>query len=233
MGEHKERGHTLPSNSRNSKIDGWCSSPLLDPFCGGGSIPLEAQRLGLDVRASDLNPVAVLISKALIEIPPIFAGRSPINPESRKGLAHSRGWRGAEGLAEDVRYYGKWIRDEAERRIGHLYPKVQLPKELGGGNAAVIAWLWSRTVKCPNPACGAQMPLVRSFWLSSKEEKKVWVEPKVNGRSKTVTFGLKTGKGEPASGTVNRRGATCICSGPQYPFPIFVPKVALIRWVKA
>jgi putative DNA methylase len=150
--------------------------PVLDPFCGGGSIPLEAQRLGLEAYAGDLNPVAVLITKALIEIPPKFANRPPVHPVRDKRLLDTE-WRSARGLAEDVRYYGQWMRDEAERRIGHLYPKVTLPPEYGGGEATVIAWLWARTVKCPNPACGAQMPLMRSFWLSTKGGKKAWVQP--------------------------------------------------------
>jgi len=111
--------------------------PVLDPFCGGGSIPLEAQRLGLKAYASDLNPVAVLITKALIEIPPKFAGMPPVHPGSQT----SSHWHGAKGLAEDVRYYGQWMRDEAEKRIGHLYPKVKLPKEYGNAEATVIAWL--------------------------------------------------------------------------------------------
>src|SRR3989304_4252195 len=160
--------------------------PVLDPFCGGGSIPLEALRLGLEAHASDLNPVAVLITKALIEIPPKFAGNSPVHPKDKQLIA--REWQGASGLAEDVRYYGQWMRDEAERRIGHPYPQVKLPKEHGGGEARVIAWLWARTVKCPNPACGAQMPLVRSFWLSTKGSKKAWVEPLVDRVAKTVRF---------------------------------------------
>lgn len=184
--------------------------PVLDPFCGGGSIPLEAQRLGLEAHASDLNPVAVLITKALIEIPPKFADKPPINPEARKKLDHSKSWHGAQGLAEDVCYYGQWMRDEAEKRIGHLYPKVKLPKEYGGGEATVIAWLWARTVKCPNPACGAHMPLVRSFWLSTKAGKKAWVETVVDKKQKAVRFEVKTGKGEPPEGTVSRRGANCI-----------------------
>lgn len=192
--------------------------PVLDPFCGGGSIPLEAQRLGLKAYASDLNPVAVLITKALIEIPPKFAGRPPVNPESRKKLDHSKQWRGAQGLAEDVRHYGRWMRDEAEKHIGQLYPKVKLPREQGGGEATVIAWLWARTVKCPNPACGAQMPLVRSFWLSTKSNKKAWVEPVVDGKRKTVRFETRTGNGKPQEGTVNRRGATCIVCGTPAPF---------------
>src|SRR5690606_1875379 len=129
------------------KSTGGNPPPVLDPFCGGGSIPLEAQRLGLEAHGSDLNPVAVLITKALIEIPPTFAGRSPVNPADR-GRAPGAGWRGAAGLAADVRYYGQWMRDEAERRIGHLYPKVELPPEQGGGQATVIAWLWARTVRC-------------------------------------------------------------------------------------
>src|SRR5690348_9057099 len=133
--------------------------PVLDPFCGGGSIPLEAQRLGLEAHAGDLNPVAVVITKALIELPSTFAGQPPVNPEDRARSINAS-WKGAAGLAADVRYYGKWMRDEAQRRIGHLYPKAQLPEEYGGGEATIIAWLWARTVRCPNPACGAQMPLV-------------------------------------------------------------------------
>ena len=150
--------------------------PVLDPFCGGGSIPLEAQRLGLEAHGSDLNPVAVLITKALIEIPPKFAGMPPVNPEARKKMQkkiEGQDWPGASGLAEDVRYYGKWMRDEAEKRIGHLYPKAKLPD---GSEATVIAWLWARTVKCPNPACGAMMPLAKSIWLSTKRERS-WIEP--------------------------------------------------------
>lgn len=166
--------------------------PVLDPFCGGGSIPLEAQRLGLKAHASDLNPVAVLITKALIEIPPRFAGKPAVNPEARSRLGHSGNWTGATGLAEDVRYYGKWMRDEAEKRIGHLYPKVTLPKEQGGGEATVIAWLWARTVKCPNPACKLRSPLVRSFALSKKERKEAWIDAKVDQDRREVSFKVKS-----------------------------------------
>lgn len=196
------------------KSTGGNPPPVLDPFCGGGSIPLEAQRLGLEAHASDLNPVAVLITKALIEIPPKFAGRPPVNRESRKKLDHSKTWHGAQGLAEDVRHYGKWMRDEAEKRIGHLYPKVKLPKEYGGGDATVIAWLWARTVKCPNPACGALMPLARSFWLSNR---KAWAEPTVDRKSKSVRFNVRTGPSNSAEGTVSRRGAKCIVCGGMTP----------------
>ncbi|MDQ3692603.1 MAG: DUF1156 domain-containing protein [Chloroflexota bacterium] len=169
--------------------------PVLDPFCGGGSIPLEAQRLGLEAHGSDLNPVAVLITKALIEIPPKFAGQAPINPTDRAKIGSGSNWPGATGLAADVRHYGAWMRDEAHKRIGHLYPKATLPPERGGGEATVIAWLWARTVKCPNPACGAEMPLVSSFWLSTKATKKAWVEPVVDQNAKTVSFRIETGAG--------------------------------------
>ncbi|MCG5238172.1 DUF1156 domain-containing protein [Azospirillum doebereinerae] len=151
--------------------------PVYDPFSGGGSIPLEAQRLGLRAYGSDLNPVAVLIGKALIEIPPKFAGLPPMNPEARAKLAKAGTWnsKGAEGLAEDVRYYGAWMRDEAERRIGHLYPKATLP---GGGEATVIAWIWARTVRSPDPSAkGAMVPLVSSYLLSTKPGRKSWAEP--------------------------------------------------------
>jgi putative DNA methylase len=154
--------------------------PVYDPFSGGGSIPLEAQRLGLRAYGSDLNPVAVLIGKALVEIPPKFAGRSPVNPKSRVEAANGqlRAWRGAQGLAEDVRYYGQWMRDEAEKRIGHLYPKATLAD---GSQATVIAWLWARTVRSPDPAAkGAMVPLVSSFMLSAKEGKKTWAEPVID-----------------------------------------------------
>src|SRR2546427_12189005 len=150
---------------------------LVDPFCGGGSIPLEAQRLGIEAHAADLNPVAVLITKALVEIPPKFAGHAPVNPDAKPWLME-HDWYGAQGLAEDIRYYGKWMRDEAEKRIGHLYPKATLPD---GSHATVIAWLWARTVRSPDPAAkGAMVPLVSSFMLSTKEGKKAWVEPVID-----------------------------------------------------
>src|SRR2546426_6064595 len=164
-----------------------------DPFAGGGALPLEAQRLGLEAYASDLNPVAVLINKAMIEIPPKFSGKPPGNPASRadKDL-FKREWRGAQGLAEDVRYYGRWMRDEAEKRIGHLYPKIEITaqmvkerpdlKPLVGKKLMVIAWLWARTVKSPNPAfANVDVPLASTFILSRNAGKEAYVEPMVEG----------------------------------------------------
>lgn len=156
---------------------------LLDPFAGGGAIPLEAQRLGLEAHAHDLNPVAVMINKAMIEIPPRFAGQAPVNSDSRTLLDGAAGWQGTQGLAADVQYYGEWMKREAFRRIGHLYPKVKVPHALGGGEATVIAWIWARTVKCPNPACGCEMPLASTFVLSKKKGKEAWVKPITEGNN--------------------------------------------------
>jgi putative DNA methylase len=148
--------------------------PVYDPFSGGGSIPLEAQRLGLKAVGSDLNPVAVLIGKALVEFPPKFAGRKPVNPKVNE--LHQ--WKGAQGLAEDVRYYGCWMREQAEKKIGHLYPRVKLKD---GKEATVIAWIWARTVPSPDPrARGAHVPLASSFVLSAKPGKEVIVKPVVD-----------------------------------------------------
>jgi putative DNA methylase len=185
--------------------------PILDPFCGGGSIPLEAQRLGLNAYASDLNPVAVLITKALIEIPPKFANRAPVHPEARLGVGSTGAWIGAAGLAEDVRRYGSWMREEAWRRIGVLYPKVPLTKERGGGEATVIAWIWARTVTCPNPACGAHMPLIRSFVLSTRRGQEAWVVPIVDRDAKTVRFEVESGRGSPPESPKVGRGANFRC----------------------
>ncbi len=191
---------------------------LHDPFAGGGTIPLEAQRLGLEAFASDLNPVAVLINKAMIEIPPKFAGRPPVHPKAERRTV----WKGAEGLAEDVRRYGAWMREEAEKRIGHLYPKVEITtamaekrpdlKPLVGQNLTVIAWLWARTVKSPNPAFShVDVPLVSTFVLSSKEGKESYMEPVVEGDS--YRFEVRVGKPpkEAENGTKLGRGANFRC----------------------
>ena len=186
---------------------------LLDPFAGGGAIPLEAQRLGLEAHAHDLNPVAVMINKAMIEIPPKFAGRAPVNPSIRATMGADGNWKGASGLAEDVRYYGEWMKQEAYKRIGHLYPKAKLSD---GSEATVIAWIWARTVKCPNPACGCEMPLVRSFTLSKKKGKEAFVSPRFEGNSFEYSVQHGTHK---ETGTVNRKGATCLHCGTGVGFP--------------
>ncbi|MCF2525904.1 DUF1156 domain-containing protein [Yinghuangia soli] len=200
---------------------------ILDPFAGGGTIPLEAQRLSLEAHASDLNPVPVLINKALIEIPPKFAGQPPVFP----GAAEARmgPWPRAMGLAEDVRRYGAWMRDHAQERIGHLYPSAAAPvlgpdgKPTGKTTkATVIAWIWARTVTCPNPACGIRMPLAGSWWLGKKKGKEAYVVPNLvddasvpGGRR--VEFDIEH---DPASapngtddGTVGRKGAHCVGCG--------------------
>jgi putative DNA methylase len=199
-----------------------------DPFAGGGALPLEAQRLGLEAYASDLNPVAVLINKAMIEIPPKFAGKPPVNPEARgdKEL-FKQTWEDAQGLAEDVRYYGKWMRDEAEKRIGHLYPKVEVTTEMAKGrpdlklyigrSLTVIAWLWARTVKSPNPAfANLDVPLASTFMLSTKEGKEAYVEPVIEGSSYRFTVKVGKPKNEEAAknGTKSARANfLCLLSG--------------------
>lgn len=181
---------------------------FLDPFAGGGAIPLEAQRLGLTAYAGDLNPVAVTINKAMIEIPAIFAKVAPVNPEwrTRAGNEGSYEVKGVRGIAEDVKYYGNWIRKEAYKKIGNLYPKVKVPIEDGGGEKNVIAWIWARTVRCPNPACGCRMPLVRSFTLSKKKGAGVYLQPKYSDGG--FVYAVIHGNAKD-SGTVNRKGAVC------------------------
>ena len=189
------------------KSTGGNPPPILDPFAGGGSIPLEAQRLGLEVHASDLNPVAVLINKALIEIPPKWADHPPVFP----GAAESAGHPGLAltGLTEDVRRYGAWMRDEADNRIGDLYPNVKV----SGVETSVIAWIWARTITCPNPACAGTMPLVRSFSLSKKKGKERYAIPIPDG--KRIRFEIGGPDGVPRQGTVGRTGAVCLlCSTP-------------------
>ncbi|WP_300321977.1 DUF1156 domain-containing protein [Accumulibacter sp.] len=209
-----------------------------DPFAGGGALPLEAQRLGLESYASDLNPVAVLINKAMIEIPPKFAGQPPVHPPEGtlsprgrgqgEGALFAREWKGAQGLAEDVRYYGQWMRDEAEKRIGHLYPKIEVTaamaterpdlKKYLGQKLTVIAWLWARTVKSPNPAfASVDVPLASTFMLSTKAGKEAYVEPVIEGGG--YRFTVKVGKPKDVEGaklgtTAGKRAAfKCLMSG--------------------
>lgn len=195
----------------NAEIRKSCGDDLptiLDPFAGGGSIPLEAQRLGLSAVANDLNPVAVLINKALIEIP-AFSGRPPIHPDAERRTR----WSGAEGLAEDVRRYGQWLSDEAETRIGANYPSATTP----AGAATVIAWIWARTATCSNPACRGTMPLLNSYALSRKKGREAWLDPVVDRDTKMVTFHIGTGAGCPLGGTISRTGATCLVCGTNVP----------------
>ena len=200
-----------------------------DPFAGGGALPLEAQRLGLETCASDLNPVAVLINMAMIDIPSRFAGQPPVHPESGKQreMSHKE-WHGAQGLAEDVRYYGKWMRDEAERRIGQLYPKVEITAEMAkdrpdlksliGRNLTIVAWLWARTVRSPNPAfANVEVPLVSNFMLSMMAGKEAYIEPVID--KDRYWFTVKVGKPADPEATTNgtklARGANfkCLMSG--------------------
>jgi len=205
-----------------------------DPFAGGGALPLEAQRLGLESYASDLNPVAVLINKAMIEIPPKFAGQAPVNPKSRAEMQlMKREWKGAQGLAEDVRYYGRWMRDEAEKRIGHLYPKVEITAEMAkerpdlkqyvGQKLTIIAWLWARTVKSPNPAFAqVDVPLASTFMLSTKPGKEAYVEPVLEKDS--YCFTVKVGKpkdpeaAQMGTSAGKRAAFKCLMSGTPIPY---------------
>ena len=203
-----------------------------DPFAGGGVLPLEAQRLGLAAHASDLNPVAVMINKAMIEIPPRFAGRAPIGPipaeEKQKKLPQN--WQGAQGLAEDVRRYGHWLRAQAAQRIGHLYPKIRISAEMAaerpdlkphiGEELTVIAWLWARTVRSPNPAfAGVEVPLAASFVLSSKKGKEAWVAPEIDGKNYRFTVKTGTPPAEAKNGTkVNRGNFSCLFSNTPIPY---------------
>lgn len=186
---------------------------IYDPFSGGGSITLEAQRLGLPAQGSDLNPVAVMIGKALVELPSLFQGKGPIHPGPQDRIHY----RNAEGLAEDVQYYGERLRDLAFQRIGHLYPNVPLPAAYGGGEAIPIAWIWSRTVPSPDPAfSGAPVPIASSFLLSAKPGKEVWIQPVVDKGSMTIAYEIRRGgtKAELAKakeGTKAGRGANFRC----------------------
>ena len=185
---------------------------ILDPFCGGGTIPLEAQRLGLPAYGGDLNPVAVLISKATVEIPPRFARQPSVNPETQQRMQVGS-WEGARGLAEDIRYYGQWMRDRAYERIGHLYPEVQLSPKQGDGKATVIAWIWARTVKSPDPSWNGHVPLVKSWVLRNRPKKPViWIEPIINHDIQTIDYQIRAG-GTPTTGTISGGKGICIATG--------------------
>lgn len=201
-----------------------------DPFAGGGSIPLEAQRLGLKSFASDLNPVAVLINKAMIEIPPKFVGKPPINPSSRRERTFiARKWYGLQGLAEDVLYYGRWMQEEAEKRMGNLYPKIRVDEVLSkdrpdlkryiGQSLPVIAWIWVRTIKSPNPAfTNVDVPLAGSFSLCAKRGKEAYIDPIIRSDGSGYDFKVRIDGLPRIEGTVDRNGGYCLMSGVSIPF---------------
>ncbi|CAD7339436.1 DUF1156 domain-containing protein [Sphingobium sp. S6] len=190
--------------------------PIYDPFAGGGSIPLEAQRLGLPAFGSDLNPVAVMIGKAMIEVLPQFSGNAPVH----SGPKDRAFYKGLQGLSEDFRHYGEVWCDIVREKVGHLYPEVRLPQKFGGGSGKAVAWLWARTIPSPDPALGGlQVPLIRSFQLSNVKGRKAWVEPIIEGGKfrfeiRAEAFG---DKGEPPEGTVGRQGGRCLVSGAAMP----------------
>ncbi|MXW35905.1 MAG: DUF1156 domain-containing protein, partial [Chloroflexi bacterium] len=231
----RERGDAPPDENDARAVLTYLAQhapPVCDPFCGGGSIPLEAQRLGLRAHGSDLNPVAVLVSKATCEIPPKFAGTAPVHPD----VDRTGGWAGASGLAEDIRRYGQWMRDEAEARIGHLYPKVRVTEEMADGrddlrpytgkDLTVIAWLWARTVASPDPMMrGAHVPLASSFVLSSKKGKRAIVVPTIDHGSRAYRFSVKTSGIGPEEVARARKGTKvsqgsfrCVLSGAPIPY---------------
>ena len=218
----RARGESAPDRDDPRAVLRYLGSsalPLYDPFCGRGSIPIEGQRLGLRTTGADLNPVAVLITRALIELPQEFRDRAPVNPDSDPlGMTTGSGrrtrraaWRGSAGLADDIRWYGRWMREEAHRRVGDLYPTAELAS---GEVATVTAWLWARTIPCPNPACRAAMPLLSTFRLSSKSGDRHWIRPAIDTSAKTTTFVVQdTDAGVPGAGTVNESGAKCVVCG--------------------
>ena len=209
-----------------SEIIAHCDGKLpavYDPFAGGGSIPLEASRMGFQTHAGDLNPVAVLLDKSNLALAPRWVGYPPVNTEDRKRIGGTEAWRGTHGLAADVRYYGEIIRDRARAKIGHLYPKVNLPKDYGGGQANVIAWIWARTVASPNPAVhGKHVPLISTYWLSSKNGNEAWLDPVCDKSANTYRFEVRTGvpknRAAVGAGTKNGKAFRCLLTDVPIPF---------------
>ncbi|WP_420439800.1 DUF1156 domain-containing protein [Candidatus Poriferisodalis sp.] len=220
--------------------------PILDPFAGGGAIPLEAQRLGLTALAGDLNPVAVLINKAMIEIPPRFAGLPPVHPDLRElkapataasakakdngdglGIDDGRRWERAQGLAADVQAYGRWMLDEAERRIGHLYPDATGPS---GEKLTPIAWIWARTVESPDPSWSGHVPLVASWTLSKKKGKPtIWIEPIIDRDAQAIRYEIREGGKPSQERTTGRSGAVCVATGAAMPYSYIRPEFRVGR----
>ena len=201
---------TIAKKEIEKNVDGNVPE-MLDPFAGGGTIPLEAQRLGLPVHAHDLNPVAVMINKATVEIPYIFSSLQPVNPQSNL-QEHIPDYGASRGLVADVKYYGEWIKQQALTRIGQHYPKAITPIKAQGGEATVIAWVWCRTTKCENPSCGCSIPLASSFVLSKKKGAEAWVEPYYENNS--LQFRVHDGKC-PKDQETNKMGRSAIFRCPR------------------
>ncbi|SFK87260.1 putative DNA methylase [Nitrosomonas aestuarii] len=212
---HKEIVKSWEATCKMTGEDPSVLPPVLDPFSGGHAIPIEAQRLGIEPLGADLNPVAVTIGKALIEVPPKFHDKEPIGPttESDKQTDLIGKWEGTKGLSEDIKRYGALLSDIAKRKIGHLYPSIRLPQEYGSVEADVMAWIWTKTVRCQNPACGAEVPLVRSFELSVKKGKRARIEPTVDRNSvpPSISFVVHMDDNQAGPGNVSRTGAKCLC----------------------
>ena len=183
---------------------------LLDPFAGGGAIPLEAQRLGIKAHAHDLNPVAIMINKAMIEVPSLFSNSMPVNEDDCSKIGGRLAWERTTGLATDVRYYAELLKEKVFAKVGHNYPNVEIPKKYGGGNSTVIAWIWARTIKCPNPACGCEMPLVKSFDLSKKKNYPFSIKMKIHENK--IDYTVEESAASDA-GTIARSGGHCPCCG--------------------
>ncbi|MBW7926627.1 MAG: DUF1156 domain-containing protein [Fimbriimonadaceae bacterium] len=221
--------HTRPDvyAKAQAEMEKYCDGKLpavLDPFSGGGSIPLEANRLGFEAHAADLNPVAVLLNKCNLELAPRWSGYAPVNPEDRRRIGGDLSWKGTTGLAADVRHYASAIQRKAEAACRRNYPTTLLPKELGGGEAKVIAWIWARTIVSPNPSArGKRVPLVSSFWLASKKGTLAWLEPVVDMKAYSIKFEVK--KGDPSDKAIIGRGTklgrgsnfNCLLSGQAIP----------------
>jgi putative DNA methylase len=223
----KMHEHPETYNEARAEMLKHCEGKLpavFDPFAGGGSIPLEACRLGFDAYAGDLNPVAVLLNKCNLELTPRWIGRHPVNPDDRKKIGGAEPWHAASGLAADVRSYARLVRERAEEELAHLYPNVPLARELGGGEANVVAWIWARTVASPNPtARGMHVPLISTYWLSNKKGSETWLEAIIDKGRRTYRFEVRTGapkdRAVVGSGTkLGNSGFRCLLTDDPIPF---------------
>ena len=199
---------------------------LLDPFMGGGATGLEALRLGCETHALELNPVAHLIELCTLVYPQRYGSgeteeqrrtgdrRSPTADRRQltlPGSAPTGG--GGRTLADDVRHWGRWVLERAREEIGHLYANPT-------GDETIVGYLWARTVRCPNPACGAEMPLVRQWWLAKTKRRKIALRPRVNREARRITFEVidvgaqhAAPDFDPGRGTSSRGHATCLACG--------------------